>query len=248
MKYHVLTIFPDMISGALDDSILGKAIERGTIGLNLVDIRDYTKDKHRMVDDYPYGGGPGMVMKPEPILRAVNSLEIPDETPIVLLTPQGDTFDQTMAWEFSRCPEMVLLCGRYEGVDERVKEGLPVREISVGDFVLTGGEYAALIIIDAVSRLLPGVLGAEDSPLDESFAGGLLEYPQYTRPAEYEGLEVPEILLSGDHGRIERWRKEQSLERTFRKRPDLLENANLDDQDRQFLDQLKKETAKKNRG
>ena len=149
-----------------------------------------------------------------------------------------------MAWELSRCPQIVLLCGRYEGVDERVKEGLPVREISVGDFVLTGGEYAALIIIDAVSRLLPGVLGAEDSPLDESFAGGLLEYPHYTRPAEYKGLEVPEILLSGDHGRIERWRREQSLERTFRKRPDLLENAQLDEEDQRFLDELKDGSSK----
>jgi len=200
-----------------------------------------------MVDDYPYGGGPGMVMKPEPILRAVHSLEVQDDTPVILLTPQGETFDQAMAWELSRCQELVLLCGRYEGVDERVREGLPVREVSVGDFVLTGGEYAALIIIDAVSRLVPGVLGDEDSPMDESFTEGLLEYPQYTRPAEYEGLEVPGILLSGDHGRIERWRREQSLERTLRKRPDLLENARLDDEDRKFLDALKNGSAKKDK-
>lgn len=247
MKYHVLTIFPDILSGPLSESILGKAIERGIIGLNLVDIRDFTRDKHRMVDDYPYGGGPGMVMKPEPILRAVHSLEISDDTPIVLLTPQGETFNQAMAWEFSRCPELVLVCGRYEGIDERVKEGLPIREVSVGDFVLTGGEYAALIIIDAVARLLPGVLGDQTSPVNESFSEGLLEYPQYTRPAEYESLKVPEILLSGDHGRIERWRREQSLERTFQKRPDLLENAQLDEQDRQFLDTLKSRSAKKNK-
>ncbi len=245
MKYHILTIFPDILSGPLSESILGKAFERGTIGLNLVDIRDFTTDKHRMVDDYPYGGGPGMVMKPEPILRAVHSLEISDDAPIILLTPQGETFNQAMAWEFSRCPELVLVCGRYEGIDERVKEGLPIREISAGDFVLSGGEYAALIIIDAVSRLLPGVLGAQASPLDESFSGGLLEYPQYTRPAEYQGLKVPRILLSGDHGRIERWRREQSLERTFQKRPDLLENAQLDEQDRQFLQTLKKKLTKR---
>lgn len=245
MKYHILTIFPDILSGPLSESILGKAFERGTIGLNLVDIRNFTTDKHRMVDDYPYGGGPGMVMKPEPILRAVHSLEISDDAPIILLTPQGETFNQAMAWEFSRCPELVLVCGRYEGIDERVKEGLPIREISAGDFVLSGGEYAALIIIDAVSRLLPGVLGAQASPLDESFSGGLLEYPQYTRPAEYQDLKVPEILLSGDHGRIERWRREQSLERTFRKRPDLLENAQLDEQDRQFLQTLKNRLTKK---
>jgi tRNA (guanine37-N1)-methyltransferase len=152
-----------------------------------------------------------------------------------------------MAWEFSRCPELVLVCGRYEGIDERVKEGLAIREVSVGDFVLTGGEYAALIIIDAVARLLPGVLGDQTSPVNESFSEGLLEYPQYTRPAEYESLKVPEILLSGDHGRIERWRREQSLERTFQKRPDLLENAQLDEQDRQFLDTLKSRSAKKNK-
>lgn len=246
MKYHVLTIFPDIVSGSMSESILGKALERGIISLNLVDIRDHTTDRHRMVDDYPYGGGPGMVMKPEPIFRAVNSLRIPESAPIVLLTPQGETFNQAMALEFSRCPELVLVCGRYEGVDERVKEGLPMREVSVGDFVLTGGEFAALTIIDAVSRFVPGVLGDEDSPVDESFAAGLLEYPQYTRPAEYEGLKVPDILLSGDHGRIQRWRRERSLERTFRKRPDLLETARLDHEDRRFLATLSEKPSKKN--
>ncbi|NOY85790.1 MAG: tRNA (guanosine(37)-N1)-methyltransferase TrmD [Deltaproteobacteria bacterium] len=240
MNFHILTIFPGMIRGALAESILGKAVEKGLINLDLVDIRDFAGDKHRMVDDYPYGGGPGMVMKPEPIIEAAESLEVPPETPFILLTPQGRTFNHEMARDFSRTDDLVLICGRYEGVDERIMEKLPIREVSVGDFVLTGGEFASLIVIDAVSRLIPGVLGDDASPLDESFADGLLEYPQYTRPAEYRGLKVPEILLSGNHGRIEDWRRRQSIKRTLQKRPDLLEAADLDEKDRDLLDKLKK--------
>ncbi len=240
MNFHILTIFPGMIRGALAESILGKAVEKGLINLDLVDIRDFAGDKHRMVDDYPYGGGPGMVMKPEPIIEAAESLEVPPETPFILLTPQGRTFNHEMARDFSMTDDLVLICGRYEGVDERIMEKLPIREVSVGDFVLTGGEFASLIVIDAVSRLIPGVLGDDASPLDESFADGLLEYPQYTRPAEYRGLKVPEILLSGNHGRIEDWRRRQSIKRTLQKRPDLLEAADLDEKDRDLLDKLKK--------
>ena len=240
MNFHVLTIFPGMIRGALGESILGKALEKGLIGLDLVDIRGFARDKHRMVDDYPYGGGPGMVMKPEPIIEAAESLRVPPETPLILLTPQGRTFNHEMARDFSSRNDLVLICGRYEGVDERVMEKLPVREVSVGDFVLTGGEFASLVVIDAVSRLIPGVLGDDASPVDESFADGLLEYPQYTRPAEYRGLKVPEILLSGDHGRIDKWRRRQSLERTLQKRPDLLDSAALDEKDRHLLEKSKK--------
>lgn len=240
MLFHVLTLFPEIITSASSASILGKALERGDITITTTDIRDYATDKHKMVDDYPYGGGPGMVMKPEPIHGAVQSLSMAPGAPLILLTPQGEQFHHTMAKEFASCGEMALLCGRYEGIDERVRELLPVREVSLGDFVLTGGEFAALAIIDAVSRFIPGVLGDEDSPTEESFAAGLLEYPQYTRPAEFMGCEVPPILLSGDHGKVDRWRREQSLLRTLEKRPDLLETAELTDEDKKFLEKAKK--------
>ncbi len=241
MNFHVLTIFPEIITSATSASILGKALERGDIAITTTDIRDYATDKHSMVDDYPYGGGPGMVMKPEPIYGAVGSLSMPAGAPLILLTPQGERFTHAMAKEFASCGEIALLCGRYEGIDERVRELLPVREVSLGDFILTGGEFAALAIIDAVSRLIPGVLGDEDSPTEESFAAGLLEYPQYTRPAEFMGCKVPEILLSGDHGKVDRWRREQSLLRTLERRPDLLETAELTEEDREFLEKVKKE-------
>ena len=238
MRISVLTIFPSILRGALGESILGKAQDRGLLRLNLVDIRDFATDRHRVVDDYPFGGGPGMVMKPEPIFRATESLDLPPSSPRLLLTPQGETFDQRMAQELAASSEILIVCGRYEGVDERVREGLSLREVSIGDFVLTGGEFAALVIIDAVARLLPGVLGAEDSPLEESFSSGLLEYPQYTRPASFRGMNVPEILLSGDHARVARWRREQALARTRLRRPDLLDKAELTEADREFLDRL----------
>jgi len=240
VNFHVLTIFPEIITSAASGSILGKALEKGIIRLNAVDIRNFANDKHSMVDDYPYGGGPGMVMKPEPIYRAVHSLDLPDRTPLVLLTPQGERFDHSMARELAACGCAAFLCGRYEGIDDRIRELLPVREVSLGDFVLTGGEFAALAIIDAVSRFVPGVLGDEASADDESFATGLLEYPQYTRPPEFMGAAVPEVLLSGDHGRVARWRREQSLARTLEKRPDLLETANLTEEDLNFLEKVKK--------
>ena len=240
MIFHVLTLFPDIITSAASGSILGKALEKGAIGLNTVDIRDYATDKHSMVDDYPYGGGPGMVMKPEPIHGAVSALSMPEGSPLILLTPQGERFDHSTARELASHSALALLCGRYEGIDDRVRDLFTVREISLGDFVLTGGEFAALAVIDAVARLVPGVLGDEDSASDESFATGLLEYPQYTRPPEFMGRKVPEVLLSGDHGRVARWRREQALLRTLEKRPDLLETAQLTEEDLKFLEKAKK--------
>ena len=239
MHFHVLTIFPEIITSAASGSILGKALERGVISLNTVDIRDHAMDKHKMVDDYPYGGGPGMVMKPEPICEAYSSLSLPEGTPLLLLTPQGERFDHNMAKELASNESLALLCGRYEGIDDRVRDLLPVREVSLGDFVLTGGEFAALAIMDAVARFVPQVLGHVNSANDESFTTGLLEYPQYTRPPEFMGARVPEILLSGDHGRVAHWRREQALLRTLEKRPDLLETAQLTEEDRKFLEKAK---------
>ena len=240
MIFHVLTIFPEIITSAVSASILGKALERGIISLNTVDIRSFTTDKHQMVDDYPYGGGPGMVMKPEPIYSAMDSLALPEGSPLILLTPQGERFDHNMARELSTQTELVLLCGRYEGIDERILELMPVREVSLGDFVLTGGEFAALAIIDAVARFVPGVLGDDKSATDDSFATGLLEFPQYTRPPEFMGERVPEVLLSGNHSLVERWRREQALLRTLEKRPDLLHTADLSEEDIKFLEKAKK--------
>ena len=235
MIFHVLTIFPEIITGGTSASILGKAIEREVIRLNAVDIRNYAEDRHQMVDDYPYGGGPGMVMKAEPIVKAVRSLSLPVETPLLLLSPQGERFNHAKARELATHPELALICGRYEGIDERVRDILPVLELSIGDFVLTGGEFAALAVIDAVARFIPGVLGDDDSSSDESFSDSLLEYPQYTRPGEFMGFEVPEILLSGDHRRIAVWRRREALLNTLRKRPDLLESADLTEEDWDFL-------------
>ena len=240
MNFHVLTIFPEIITSAASGSILGKALERGVIGLNAVDIREFATDKHKMVDDYPYGGGPGMVMKPEPILGAVESLSMPEGSPLLLLTPAGERFDHSMAKKLAAQSDLALLCGRYEGIDDRIRNLVPVREVSLGDFVLTGGEFAALAIIDAVARFVSGVLGDDESVTDESFATGLLEYPQYTRPPDFMGQKVPEVLLSGDHGRVDRWRREQALLRTLEKRPDLLETADLTEKDRKFLENAKK--------
>jgi tRNA (guanine37-N1)-methyltransferase len=239
MIFHVLTIFPGIVTGAASGSILGKALEKGVISLNAVDIRDYATNKHNTVDDYTYGGGPGMVMKPEPIYGAIQSLSLPEGSPLLLLTPQGERFDHAMARDLASHSALALLCGRYDGIDDRIRDLIPVREVSLGDFVLTGGEFAALAIIDAVARFVPGVLGDEESATDESFATGLLEYPQYTRPPEFMGQRVPDILLSGDHGRVARWRREQSLLRTLQKRPDLLETADLTEEDRKFLEKAK---------
>ncbi|HCR72120.1 MAG TPA: tRNA (guanosine(37)-N1)-methyltransferase TrmD [Anaerolineae bacterium] len=255
MQFEVFTLLPEAFSSYIDTSILKRAQERGLININIHNIRDYTYDKHHVTDDTPYGGGGGMVMKPEPVFEAVEKvLDInppqtsgkPDsEIPIILLTPQGRVFNQSIAKELSTYPRIVLICGRYEGIDERIRENLVTDEISVGDYVLTGGEIPALLVIDAVSRLLPNVLGDPTGAEDDSHAMGLLEYPHYTRPPEFRGNKVPDVLLSGDHAKIDKWRREQALERTFRKRPDMLEKANLTKDDLKFLEKLNQERGKK---
>lgn len=235
-QYFILTLFPEMMEQTLSHSILGRAQKEGLISIKAVNIRDYTCNKQKHVDDYPYGGGAGMLMQGQPIYDAYQSL-MPQAAGarVVYLTPQGRTFTQSIAEEFSREESLVFLCGHYEGIDERLIEEIVTDEISIGDFVLTGGELAAAAVIDAVSRLTPGVLGKEESFADESFSDGLLEYPQYTRPPVFMGREVPEVLLSGHHENVAKWRREQALLRTARKRPDLLEKAVLTEKDRLFL-------------
>lgn len=241
MRVDVLTIFPEMFTGFLNTSIIKRAREQGRLDVNLVDIRAYSRNKHRNVDDYPFGGGPGMVMQAEPLFLAVEEL-LPGngaaKPPVILMSPQGEVFNQEMAGELAREQRLILICGHYEGVDERVRLALVTREISIGDYVLTGGELPAMVVIDAVTRLLPGVLGAPEGAWEDSFAMGLLEYPQYTRPRSFRGLEVPEVLLSGNHEQIRRWRRRQALERTWRRRPDLLVRVNLSPEDRLFLDEI----------
>lgn len=228
MNFHVLTLFPDMIMDGLNTSIIGRAIKKGYLSIEAINIRNYATNKHGTVDDYPYGGGAGMVMQAEPIYLAYQALigRLHNPNPrVVYLTPQGKTFNQQMAVDLSREEDLIFLCGHYEGVDERVLEMIVTDEISIGDYVLTGGELPAMVMIDTISRLVPGVLNNDDSAVFESFHSNLLEYPQYTRPAEFMGRRVPDILLCGDHAKVEKWRYEQSLERTLRKRPDLLKNA-----------------------
>ncbi|MFN8384076.1 MAG: tRNA (guanosine(37)-N1)-methyltransferase TrmD [Anaerolineales bacterium] len=249
MQFEVFTLLPEVFPSYLDTSILKRAQERGLIHVDVHNIRDYTHDKHHMTDDTPYGGGGGMVMKPEPIFEAVESVlgltaplsppEPASNIPIILLTPQGRVFNQTIAQELSTHPRIALICGRYEGIDERIREHLVTDEISIGDYVLTGGEIPALILIDAVSRLLPGVLGDPTGAEDDSHAMGLLEYPHYTRPPEFRGWKAPDVLLSGDHAKINKWRREQALFRTFKKRPDMLEKAELSKADLKFVERLK---------
>jgi tRNA (guanine37-N1)-methyltransferase len=222
LRVDVLTLFPGIFEGPLHESLLGRAIEAGRVDVRVHDIRDHTHDKHRQVDDYGFGGGPGMVMKPEPVFEAVESLGGGPKR-VILLSPAGRAFDQAMARELAAEEWLVLVCGRYEGVDERVVEGLPAEEVSIGDFVLAGGEVAALALLEAVTRLVPGVIGNEESLGEESFEQGLLDHPHYTRPRSFRGMEVPPILLSGDHAEIARWRREAALEKTGRNRPDLLE-------------------------
>ncbi len=241
MQFEVFTLLPEVFSPYLESSILQRAHERELINVRVHNIRDFTHDKHHTTDDTPYGGGGGMVMKPEPVFEAVASVLGPQPAcPIILLTPQGRVFSQAIADEFSRYEKMALVCGRYEGVDERIREHLVTDEISIGDYVLTGGELPALVLIDAVSRLIPGVLGDPQGAADDSHAMGLLEYPHYTRPPEFNGWKVPEILLSGDHGKIEKWRREQALLRTLKRRPDLLEKAELSDKERKYIEELKR--------
>lgn len=239
MRIDIITIFPEMFDVPLASSMVGLACERGLLEPHVHDLRDWAPGRHRQVDDEPYGGGPGMVMKPEPFFRAVEAIEHEeDDQPfVVLLSPQGRRLDQGLAAELATKPRLALLCGRYEGFDERVRS-LAHLECSIGDYVLTGGELPALVLIDAVARLIPGVLGHEDSAEDESFSWGLLEYPQYTRPAEWQGLAVPEVLRSGDHAKVEAWRRLQAVERTARRRPDLLAQAELSEAERALVEEI----------
>ena len=241
MRFDVLTIFPEMFSGYLKEGILRRAIERGMVDVRLVQLRDFTDDPHRTTDDRPYGGGEGMVMKADPIHRALKSVDrIRGANRVILLSPRGRPFDQALAWELSRWEQLILICGRYEGVDERIKQTDMDMELSIGDFILSGGELGALVIMDAVSRLIPGVLGGEKSNLEDSFENGLLEYPQYTRPRVFEGLEVPEVLLSGNHEKIRRWRRRERLRITLKRRPELLERARLSEEDKTLLTDMMK--------
>ncbi len=249
MQFEVFTLLPEVFPSYLETSIIKRARERGLIHVRVHNIRDYTHDKHHMTDDTPYGGGGGMVMKPDPVFEAVESVLglNPDPTqpkpdpniPIILLTPQGRVFNQSIAEELSKHAHIALLCGRYEGIDERIREHLVTDEISIGDYVLTGGELPALILIDAISRFLPDVLGDPTGAQDDSHAMGLLEYPHYTRPPEFRGWKIPEVLLSGAHAKIDKWRREQALLRTLKKRPDMLEKAELTKEDKKFVESLK---------
>lgn len=240
MNIHVLSLFPDMFTGVFGSSILKKAQEKGAVTLSVTDIREFAYDKHRQVDDYPYGGSAGMVLKPEPMFEAVEKLSAGRKPRVVLLCPQGERYKQKKAEEFAQEEELILLCGHYEGYDERIREYLVTDEISIGDYVLTGGEIGAMTIVDSVVRLLPGVLGQEASHVNDSFSTGLLEHPHYTRPADFRGMKVPDILLSGHHANIEKWREQQSLKRTWERRPDLLQNYPLTDEQRAYLATLKK--------
>ena len=249
MQVHILTLFPEMFAGPFDHSIMKRAIERGLVNIHLTNIRDYSHDRHRTVDDSPYGGGPGMVMKPEPLFEAVESIlahkspEVRQDTPVVLMTPQGQLFTQAMAQELSSRREMIIICGHYQGVDERVCQQLVAKQISIGDYVLTGGELAAMVVVDAVVRLLPGVVGSEDSVAVDSFTSGLLQYPLYTRPPVFRDWAVPDVLVSGDHSAIAQWRRRQALLRTQARRPDLLAEARLPPEERHFLEQVRKEAT-----
>ena len=243
MQIDILTLFPQMFIEPFGFGIFQRAVDNGLVDLRVHNIRDFTHDKHNVADDYPYGGGSGMVMKPEPIFEAVDSVKAgieanTDNTPIILLSPQGRMFSQQIAQELSQYDNLILICGHYEGVDERVSQYLATDEISIGDYVLTGGEIPAMVIIDAIVRLFPGVLGSEESSIDDSHANGLLEYPQYTRPAEYRGWSVPEVLLSGNHARIAQWRREQIIRRTLERRPDLLDKAELSLEDKKIAEKL----------
>jgi tRNA (guanine37-N1)-methyltransferase len=242
IKFDVLSIFPEMFFSPLNFSLLKKAQEKRLINICLHDIRNWASDKHRMTDDAPYGGGCGMVMKVEPLERAVAEIKgNVQEAQVILMTPQGETFNQKIAAELAEKKQIIIICGRYEGVDERVRKHIADREISIGDYILTGGELSALVLIDAVSRLIPGFLGNAQSSCSESFSDGLLEYPQYTRPAEYKSWCVPEVLISGNHAEIENWRKLESLRRTYQRRPDLLKKLDLSADDKKKLEQIKLE-------
>jgi tRNA (guanine37-N1)-methyltransferase len=236
MKFDVLTLFPEMIEAYLRQGVLARAISRGLADISLINIRDFARGSHKITDDRPYGGGDGMVMKAGPISRALTSVDrITGISRVILLSPQGERFSQSVAWDMSRWNQLILICGRYEGVDERILSTYVDLELSVGDYILTGGELGAMVVIDAVARLIPGVLGGEKSSLEDSFEDGLLKYPQYTRPRTFQGIDVPEVLLSGDHEKIRVWRRKESLRRTVEKRPDLLKQARLTAEDKALL-------------
>jgi len=239
MRVDVITLFPEMFRGPFDASIVARAVEQGIVQIELHNLRDWGEGRHRVVDDAPYGGGAGMVLKPEPIFQAVEAVRPLAETPgkLVLLTPQGRLLTQPIVDELANAPRLILLCGHYEGVDERVREHLVDDEISIGDYVLSGGELAAMVLVDAIVRRLPGALGSDASLIEESHAEGLLEYPHYTRPQEFRGWKIPEVLLSGNHGEVERWRRQQSLLRTAQRRPDLLAAACLSEEERAWVSQ-----------
>lgn len=249
MRIDILTLFPNMFTGPFSESIIHRAVQKGLLHINIINIRDFSTDKHNKVDDYPYGGGAGMVMKPEPLFAAIewahdNAKTAPDRRRTLLMTPQGQVFDQAKARFLSQFEHLIIVCGHYEGVDERVRQSLITDEISIGDYVLTGGEIPAMVVTDAVARLVPGVLGTENSLAEESFSEGLLEYPQYTRPEKFRGMLVPEILLSGNHKEIRKWRRKESLKRTLLRRPDLLKKNELTEEDRELLDVIRRELAR----
>ena len=246
LKIDIVTIFPKMVEAPLGEGIVGRAIGRGILDVRIHDLRDFAPDRHRVVDDVPFGGGPGMVLKPEPFFRAVEHIRSARGNPdaVLLTTPDGRRFSHVEAERLSRLGHVVILCGRYEGVDDRVRRYLATEEISIGDYVLSGGELPALVITDAVARLVPGVVGHEESVARDSFARGLLDFPQYTRPAEFQGLSVPAVLLSGHHAEIARWRRREALARTLERRPDLLDEAGLSAEDRRLLQELLEQREK----
>ena len=244
MRFDVLTLFPDLFAPFLTTGVLGRGVERGLVEVSLTNIRSFARGPHKVTDDRPYGGGNGMVMKPGPIVRALESVDrIEGQSLVILLTPQGRPFGQPEAWELSKADQLILICGRYEGVDERIRSEQIDMEVSIGDYILSNGELGALVIVDAVSRLIPGVLGGEKSNTEDSFEDGLLEYPHYTRPRVYNGKGVPSVLLSGDHEKIRLWRRTESIRRTLERRPDLLEKAKLNEEDLAILAKLRNKTS-----
>jgi tRNA (guanine37-N1)-methyltransferase len=241
MRFDIITIFPEMFAGVFSGGVVKRALDRGTLRIELHDLRDFTTDKHRQVDDRPFGGLEGMVLKPEPIFRAVEAVRGDGRSKVYLLSPQGRRLDAELARELAMEEQVVLICGRYEGVDERVVEHLADGEISIGDYVLSGGELAAAVVVDAAARFVPGVVGKEGSVRNDSFAEGVLDFPQYTRPREFRGLKVPPVLFSGDHKKIERWRRKKALEKTIRLRPDLVRNRTLNPEDKRLLEEISEE-------
>jgi tRNA (guanine37-N1)-methyltransferase len=243
MKFDIVTIFPRMVEAGLAEGVISRGVERGLLDIKVHDLRDYTSDRHRSVDDVPYGGGPGMVMKPEPVARVVEAIRARrgDPDTVVLLSPQGRRFTQPEAARMSGLRHVALLCGRYEGMDERIRTLVATEELSIGDYVLSGGELAALVVVDAISRLVPGVVGDSRSVAEDSFSRGLLDYPHYTRPAEFAGEKVPDVLMSGHHEQVRRWRKKTAIRRTLERRPELLDPAAMDDEELALLGEIRKE-------